>query len=40
MLVFEETGAIIAAPTFSLPENIGGGRNWRVIHSLETSADA
>ncbi|KAK4686635.1 hypothetical protein P7C73_g3488, partial [Tremellales sp. Uapishka_1] len=28
MLVFEETGAIIAAPTFSLPENIGGGRNW------------
>ncbi len=28
MLIFEETGAIIAAPTFSLPENIGGGRNW------------
>lgn len=28
MLVFEETGAIIAAPTFSLPEHIGGGRNW------------
>ncbi|RXK39893.1 glycosyl hydrolase [Tremella mesenterica] len=28
MLVFEETGAIIAAPTFALPEHIGGGRNW------------
>ncbi|WVR06789.1 hypothetical protein IAU60_003824 [Kwoniella sp. DSM 27419] len=28
MLVFEETGAIIAAPTFSLPEFLGGQRNW------------
>lgn len=28
MLVFEETGAVVAAPTFSLPEAIGGPRNW------------
>lgn len=28
MLVFEETGAVVAAPTFSLPEYIGGTRNW------------
>lgn len=28
MLVFEETGAIVAAPTFALPEHIGGPRNW------------
>lgn len=28
LLTFEPTGAIIAAPTFSIPEDVGGLRNW------------
>jgi GH15 family glucan-1,4-alpha-glucosidase len=27
-LTFSETGGIVAAPTTSLPETMGGGRNW------------
>lgn len=33
LLTFEPTGAIIAAPTFSIPEAIGGVRNWDYRYS-------
>lgn len=33
MLTYKPTGAIIASPTFSLPENVGGSRNWDYRYS-------
>ena len=36
LLIYEPTGAIVASPTFSLPEFIGGTRNWYAWQSMRS----